>query len=650
MTSVEILRIFFLEALIFLSGWLIAVILKKQLRINTYLAFGLGITIILGFIVLSSGWLTTFGIPISSSITSLLAISILILCVVVFRKLKPTNEMSIARSEYSLILFLLAITHIVVFFNSRYGDLGWDSNAYHLPLTYELHVNSASGWDNSVGLGYYTFFTPYGVHSLFASSMAFSGTIYGITLINSIFAVAISLLTGGISSYLGARNSIVAVAALGTLVMPSVIGQVGHNYIDLATGSFWLASATVLIVQCKERRDFSEEYAHKNISIPFAIFIAASLSAKTHQIVQILPLFALFFLLNIRANKIKSFVKSLMVISLAVAVGSFPYLRNLIEYRNPIYPIQNVFFPKGNISYSEFSPMLEGFRPNVWGIGIAPIDSLIITPIISMLKILMINLRLLYDANRPDLALFTYDSTISGAGALFTMTNCLAVIIAVILTIKNYRKMHRINFIKKLDIHGIFLLIPILSIIVTPGNYWPRYTLGPAILFSTIALNSIQKYTKKYFIELLAILLLPLVVFGFYKSYQYETSKLRNMDVQIHGLNGNLPNDFLENCRHAIVLEPRPVFTSLIAYANCDRISHKRIENFIESIDTNEEIWLMASKEVLGCAAMRVCGENPIFKDRPELKLIELWNQRAWFDEKGLYETILMKVKRNSND
>ena len=650
MSLVEILRVSFLEALIFFCGWLFSAILAKRLRLNIYLAFGLGITLILGFMVLCTGWLTTFGVPISSSVSSIVAIAILILCIVVYAKIKTLKDFSIRKSEYLIILLLLGITHLVVFFNSRFGDLGWDSNAYHLPLTYELHVNSALGWDDSVGLGYYTFFTPYGIHSLFATTMAFSGTIYGISFINAIFAVAISLLAGGISSYLGARKSIVVVAALGTLVIPSVIGQVGHNYIDLATGTFWLASAGVLIILHTERRNFDEKYSYKNIYIPFTILIAASLSSKTHQIVQVLPMLALFLVLTIRANNINRLLKSILVIVFSIVFGSFPYIRNLVEYHNPIYPIQNALFPKGNIAYSEFSPMLEGFRPKTWGTGIAPIDSLIVTPLVSMIKVLMINLRLLYDIDRPDLAIFTYDSTISGAGALFTVTNTLAVLLILLLIIKNYRKIFRLNFIKHIDVHGIFIVIPILSIMVTPGNYWPRYTLGPTVLFSTIILSLIQKYIKKYFIEFLAILLLPLIVFGFTKSYEYETTRFRNVDVKIQGLNGNLPKDFLNNCRRAIVLEPRPVFTSLISYANCENVSHKNIVDFNESININGDFWLIASKEVLGCSTVNSCSRNLVFKNRPEWKLIKLWNQRAWFDDKGFYETILIKVGRNLND
>jgi hypothetical protein len=263
-----------------------------------------------------------------------------------------------------------------------------------------------------------------------------------------------------------------------------------------------------------------------------------------------------------------------------------------------------------------------------------------------MVKVLLVNLGLTYDENRPDLALFTYDSTISGAGSIFSIFNLVGFTFGIIFVFTNFiLKKLKQNKSIVLNSTSIILFGSFVSISITPGSYWPRYILGPAVLISTITLVYVTKYVSTRLVLLITAILVILSTYGYSQTFNYETNRFARESEQIYGLNGVLPREFLEACESVIVVEPRPVFTSAIAYAKCKEISHISV-NQISELNINEDsTWIVASKEALSCKEYIECPTKLESFANKNIKVLDLFSQRGWFDTAGSYETLIMKVQ-----
>jgi hypothetical protein len=558
------------------------------------------------------------------------------------------------RNSSTTWVLLIGVSFIGFLFASRYlvvGDLGWDSNAYHLPIAQELVLNSARHWSPTIGLGYYTYFAPYGTESLFAFSKIISGSNLGFLVPNLFAAIILTMLIFGICRKFNISNYLSFLIGLGTFLIPSVIGQLDKAYVDLYTGTMWIGAFCLLILIVTQNRPQS---SNSNVFILFFFLSGSAIACKSFQMIQITPLIFSGLVIYFSRQRMSNltgragFVRPITIIVLGllvlVASGIAPYFRNYADFGNPVFPIQNFIFSKGNIQYSSFRGMFDHFMPHSFHIGPTWFDSIVIWPMLGSLAAGLSILHLRYDPSRHDLSLFSYDTTSGGIGLFFAVLFLYCSACLLILLLQRFKRPDLLlSAIRSSWGYNPYFLrlillffVTILSYVSTPGGWWPRYSLGPMIactvLFVSLFLVKID-FKFPQFTFLLASSILIFSLYGSWNYTNYELSHFKNNEAITKNLNIGLPQSFLQKCTRIYVLEPRPTFNTLTIDGNCREIVHldeAKLPTMLSN-GKNDGAWIWLDPKVFKCSKSQDCKKK-VISIAPQGMRISIFPIRAWFD------------------
>ncbi len=627
----------------------------KEFHFNVVLKISISLAVASAIIQTVLTWLLVFGFKGKMLPSELILASSIIGLVYRASPLRRSFRFKIHYLHILFFVFIFSLLSFYVFGYSNFGDMGWDSNAYHLPLINELFLNSARGWDESIGTGYYTFFVPFGAHAMGMLGYALSGNVISVLSINVFAATNLSFLVLGILKHFGVRVIYQLLATLAVVLIPSVIGQTAKMYIDLYVSMMYLSSLILLYLFVNELQKV-KNFGGNGIRVLFvflAILFGSTLQTKTHQFLQLAPLILFFILYVCRFFKYRSFrMYIFFFFAILVCSASPSYLRNLFEFGNPFYPIKISYFQIGTISVREFGPMFDNFIPDLPVLGFKWFSAITLWPLIGNLIAILSSIGLRYDGSRFDLSSYSYDTTSGGIGVFF------AILILGFIPICSFFAIRKLQ-VKRLSsilsvkndkwINPVFMVLILLSIVLTPGGWWPRYSLGPLVAFGITCLILLSKLMVRSFnfwiVKLAFLLSVSISLVGTLGYYNYEKSAFeRQVYESKWGLNQNIPIKFLTDCENLYVVEPRPTFTSISFISGCNHLTHvgfninlaKRFEEF------DSQDWILINSKLLDCENPYECKgkiANYLNSDMNSLRYSVI---SAWFDRKFQDSSVLV--------
>jgi len=522
---------------------------------------------------------------------------------------------------------LTLIFSIGVLFSN--GDQGWDSNAYHLSIS-GLLLNEGSSFSPYIGQGTYTILTPYGAHSLGALSTFILGTSIFSALWTWITVFAFICFSYGtiLDSKLNwERNKFLLYLPSVIWLVPSVIGQTTHFYVDAIMGVFVAA----LLVQLTSIVKVTK--ASKLNWILIGGMGSAAISVKSQALYPVALVMTLLLMKSIRDRKYHEYILTVIPF---LFLGLIPYLRNYIIFENPIYPIQFINFP-GKKSISALSDAVESFAPQAWGdnLIIRIIYSLTISPLIVMVRVVGSQIGW-YDATRSDLSGFSYDTVTGGVGTPAALVLCVMIIYSLVSLTSRFRAKNVLQISWKRNYLVPIVLVVAVAMFLTPGSWWVRYNMGQVLFIIFLAFLYLTKKSMvpkiQYYI---AMILLPAifaqaVVLGSF-SLKYERSASRASEIVFEPAFGLSQNTVLGevSCNKLIFVEPRPTFTSTFWSLNCKNYDWTNYPNnyFFSAGD-----YVVMTTDLFSRFAKEYPGK------------FENTRINAWFDPEGKYGSVLVKI------
>jgi hypothetical protein len=514
------------------------------------------------------------------------------------------------RTVYFLI-GILSIFTFQLFKIKRLGDSGWDSNAYHLTLVGNILKTGSNYWPAFIGEGTYTFFAPYGFHvtgglfAFLAGNLDFAvfGTwilVIGLTLVVVDFFETMFFKILGIFTI---------------FLCPTFFGQFSHFYVDAAVAAY-LTSAVLILAKLLKGDQAKGERAILLVIV--GLLAGNAFSSKTQVIFLAIVVYAVAVGLYGKDGGKRTIMFSLTIFLLS---SSIPYLRNLIFYANPVFPITNPIFKNGTISSGEIADSITYFIPQFWPSEsiFLPLISILISPVIVYVTLITALLGRFPGESRLDLNGFTYDTTSGGAGIIVTGL----VVFALIIFVTKIR-------IRKFQINSenfLLIIIGFVGFMLIPGSWWPRYGLVSFLCLGLASAKYIEKHaTKNYLIPATAILVIPALA-GLLIAEKYDFNSMKNgfRVNSKYGLDAP-PQNFTKKCDVVYLVHPRPVFTSFIWEAECNKIFHVE-ESAIQSILQKSEAWIVLSEKIY----LKIPEPQPAY-----------CTVNAWFDQKGEYASYLI--------
>jgi hypothetical protein len=261
----------------------------------------------------------------------------------------------------------------------------------------------------------------------------------------------------GIIKDSGVRRKLAFLGGLLYISTPIILAQMTTAYVDTCLASILICCVYFMI-------RYFKNYQKSNIvfiSILSGILIGIKFSSVGYFAVLVLTFLTMMLLSK---HKITSMVRALGIIFAGCfSVGGVWYVLNIINYKNPLYPVKVSFLGKTIFDGINLDTVLTG--------GNVP------TLIVHMNKALQVlvswigidpgssNLSMLY---RIGANFFTiYDQRIGGFGFQWILIFVPGIFLLAFKRIKTK------NFVKA---ELIILLISVLSFIITPCNWWSRYT------------------------------------------------------------------------------------------------------------------------------------------------------------------------------
>ena len=478
------------------------------------------------------------------------------------------------------LIFLILVSFIGSYSLIFYGDGSWDSNAYHHKQTAYLFTEGFWGWLKDVDLtnGYHVFFPP-GITTLNLVPTFLMNSISAGGITNSIFFIALCFIFQGLVQKVFLKL-IIPFILLG---VPSIFGELGNGYVDLGVGAYIL-SAIVAISASKSvilnsNYDFN---SFGKLSFLFIIFTGSAVMSKIQVLLPLSLLFIFYFsqLLYSSYQPMKMFIKSKSVYFLAIliagSVSLSSYLRNIIVFRNPLYPF--TFGPfEGKILISDIQDNLDNFWwPMHWRPGFISglLNSYILSPVrisFDQFQNLLgkeLNFNLEFDRS------FIFDSPVGGIGIVFPI-----LILFALIHLYVYGKSTVVSHdLFSLKFFGISSLLVLMS---TTANWMPRYALGGSLSLLLVMLIYIDLNFNKFNLKALFYSALLIGVcanlFGNYKhqfTWNLDSLKKNHETNRIFPMFGIASNnkkleDIVYSCPLVIIDRPTKSFTSWI-YSDFD--------------------------------------------------------------------------------
>jgi hypothetical protein len=392
------------------------------------------------------------------------------------------SEFRYLYSENYLVLFAIIIL-VPLYFA---GETTFDSFAYHVPI--ELLIRDAGslwGWPDII-------FPQWGL-----VGGDITNTLYHLAFnsprIGSSPSILIILYTFLLA--MGQKNKlIVAIWILGLISIPSFLGQVNSRYVDT------LLAVTLLTLFIYIRNIYFN-YDKRISVIGLIVLVTFATSIKLSALpflimITIYILYKTFY--DQKIKKMKELINIPVLMFLSVLFGVFPvFLRNYVEFKNPLMPFYLDGLGEGIINIRKFSSQIDASYESMIGVaGESKFYQVYFQYIYTPMDFLIKGLKNLKETGFnvwPDIrsvdgffAIFTYDNRIGGFGIL-------TIILLLLITFN-------------INTRYIFLIpLFLLLTIFWPGVIHPRYALIliliPFWLFISYSQNknsSIQKYINLF--------------------------------------------------------------------------------------------------------------------------------------------------------
>jgi hypothetical protein len=209
-------------------------------------------------------------------------------------------------------------------------ELRWDTFAYHLPFAARRAGIPVPYEPSDIVLPYYEGFPPL-PHIAQGLLWRLTGSMNATGLVN---ALAFAGLLVYAQRCLGARLWLVALIAL---TAPLVVIHAASSYVDLFGNCFLAAGAC----SCLHLFLFPEA-ARRSVLVGGLLALVAAAWTKFQLVAVIAPLFCVFgaILLSRPTTAGLPRRRALLLCGLAVALGASPYLKNLVVYGNPFWPVR----------------------------------------------------------------------------------------------------------------------------------------------------------------------------------------------------------------------------------------------------------------------------------------------------------------------
>lgn len=515
----------------------------------------------------------------------------------------------------------------------RSGDMGWDSNAYHLPLAGILLYYGASDWPTAISDSLFTIFSPYGPHALAANWIWINDDFRMFSTASILQLVGLICVVLG-DFYKRHPNNFRFLMAgfllvISVVVSPSVIGQITHGYVDLIIAVYVFVGFYIL---------FADSGLSDNIKIFLSVIFVSSAAAGKTQYITIGFLVLLIVVLLVLIKRIPLKVIPIAFILFTV-VCIVPYLRNYLEYGNPVFPISFGWF-KGSISISELNSSIDSFAPSAWPSSslLRIIFSILLSSMFVFRDIVSMQLGK-YIENRPDISAFAYDTVIGGYG----LPLAIIAVLSLFLVLFNLFVSRR-DFLQNQIFRILILFTALFGLLIISGGWWARYGLGLGlflILAPILNYNFLGK-DKGVIWFLIPVLLFANLYqgFGIYKFNGYERfqafSNSKSFDPRF-GLIQDIPSDLKSGCRNITIVEPRATFTSFAWVLNCDNYENIGSKTFVERLKSQPEANFLLSE-----ATYDMLKSNS-FRD------FEIHPVRAWFDPNGDFGSVILIPKSKTD-
>jgi hypothetical protein len=599
-----------------LSVILVFNLITKLLRIPDFtFNASLSLLVTLGILQVSALWFQLlFGRELSrlNSILLLLVVNVSLIIGNYIKRKDDFVRQAPSRFETALIALPLLILMLAIVSGVKLGDSGWDSNAYHIPIIGMLIKWGSNDWSESLSEGTFTIFSPYGAHSVKALFVSFSSDFQLATLPTG------ALYLGGVLIGCGLMKTKVTKIALVTSIalIPSVFGQLTRNYVDIWAGLYLFGGIVVFA------KSYDSEITDKTklrLTLISLFIVSLSVSSKTQSIITGVLFLFMVGILRIYETKMLDYKTILRFMTVFFLSASVPYIRNLLDFGNPVYPIINAIFPQGTIGISDLSNSVNSFRPVFWPqqTFLDPLLS-VISPIWVLVVMTMSRLGIRIDSSRLDLSAFSYDTTTGGSGillSLFLIASLFAILI-------NFYTKKIIQPKQNIESNRILAVSAILIMVSIPSVWYPRYGMAFYLVLLILSLRYLENLTSsKLILFILFIGAVPstlgLMVFQSYDLY----SNQRNVHFSSKFGIDSPPKSFSEDCSKVAIIEPRPTFTSFIWESNCSEVI-----SLPASANSYPENFFLVSNKLLG---LNKLGDRKICK------------VHAWFDPNSNYGSYL---------
>ena len=388
---------------------------------------------------------------------------------------------SLKRNEYKYLYpsnFLVFFAIIILLPLYFAGETTFDSFAYHVPI--ELLIRDSGslwGWPDII-------FPQWG---LIGGDIA--NTLYHLAFnsprIGSSPSILIILYAFLLAS--GQKNKFkVAIWILGLISIPSVLGQVNSRYVDTLL-------AITLLTLFVYIKNIYFNYGKKISIIGLIVLVtfATSIKLSAFPFFILIAVFLIYKIFNEqKTRKIMSLFNVPIMFFFSAILGVLPvFLRNYIEFKNPLMPFYLEGWGRGIINIRKFSGQIDDSYESL--IGVAGENKLyqiyfqyIYTPMEFLIRTFkefnQLEINLIPDATSIDgfFAILTYDNRIGGFGIL--------TIILILI------------FVFKLKVRSLFYVtLFLLVIILWPGVIHPRYALILVLIPLWIYISSKSKTNDK---------------------------------------------------------------------------------------------------------------------------------------------------------
>ncbi|MBE6551015.1 MAG: hypothetical protein E7665_02645 [Ruminococcaceae bacterium] len=358
----------------------------------------------------------------------------------------------------------------------------YDGIKYHLPSVVEYVKNGSfipikgSLWANAYPKGFETF------------------NLWMLLFFKDGFLIKLpqylTVLFGGVFCYgtlcnISVSRKLSFFASLLLLSTPVMTAQMNSAYVDAPLASMIFAGIFFISELSKKSKNTKNERRSIPDTVFFSLSVMLLLGIKYSALAYGAILFLLFFFIAFRNDGSKKAFKNLVVSVPICACGMYWYIYNLIVYKNLIFPF--------SVSFGGFT-LFEGMNMS---------DVVMLENIPAELSSMGAIERILYSWFYHDsLPVYSYDSRIGGLGVLFPF-----------LFLFGIGALCCILFNRKKDIFGgdtaLILLSLLLMFIITPENWWARYTcfivlfavlgtavLGTAVLGTAVLRTHFKKIKK----------------------------------------------------------------------------------------------------------------------------------------------------------